>query len=65
MKRIQIYNLKPETWIFFQGKLLYFKEKTKNAMSICYHRKIPVMLYPWDVVTVAAVSDKVTTEGWV
>ena len=64
-KIVQIQDVKPDTWIFFKGNLMYLKEKNRWHDAVCYHRKQRVVLWPWTNVTVAAVSDKVTTEGWV
>lgn len=65
MRLIQIQDVKPKTWIFFNGKLLYLKEKNQWAAALCYHRKQVLLLQAWDYVTLSDVSGNVTTEGWV
>ena len=66
MKIVRVYKVKPETWVFIDGKLWYLKyHASPGGFAVCYHRKQQAILPPWTEVTVAAVSDKVTTEGWI
>ena len=65
-KIVQICSVKPGSWVFIDGKLWYLKYHASfGGFAVCYHRKHENVLRPWTKVTVASMSDKVTTEGWV